>query len=316
MPGNCRLSADPTPVSYEGPFVLDRSHPLTEGLSLDADYLVGRARRSSHRHAGRHCRKPSAHGRQRRSLRAAQNSDGAGAGAFKPHRQPRLADPRGQPGALVPGATPGPAASNVRLGQTVRITLADDAAAAGNAVVTLPDATEQALPIHGKQLEVHPDHIGLYSVRAGSMQFPFACNALNADESNLTDCASGQWGNWNESEVFQDQRVRLDWAFILVALGCLTVDMVIVSRAGASWVMTLTWPFWLILIIPAIVAFWLRPLPSRGLTLLRAATILLLLLAICGLSVKSSQSQRLRGRRGRSQPVDAQRQSDAAGRGR
>ena len=129
---------------------------------------------------------------------------------------------------------PGPAASNVRLGQTVRITLADDASTAGNAVVTLPDASEQSLPIHGKQLEVHPDHVGLYSVRAGSMQFPFACNALNADESNLTNCVSGQWGNWNESEVFQDQRVPLDWAFILVALGCLTVQMVIVSRAGAS----------------------------------------------------------------------------------
>ena len=49
--------------------------------------------------------------------------------------------------------------------------------------------------------------------------------------------------------------------------------------------MTLSWPFWLILIIPALVAFWLRPLPSRGLTLLRAVTVLLLLLAICGLSV-------------------------------
>ena len=34
--------------------------------------------------------------------------------------------------------------------------------------------------------------------------------------------------------------------------------------------MTLSWPFWLILTIPVVVAFWLRPLPSRGLTLLRA----------------------------------------------
>ena len=56
----------------------------------------------------------------------------------------------------------------------------------------------------------------------------------NADESNLANCATGQWGNWNESEVFQDQRVSLDWAFILAALGCLTAQMVIVSRAGAA----------------------------------------------------------------------------------
>jgi Mg-chelatase subunit ChlD len=49
--------------------------------------------------------------------------------------------------------------------------------------------------------------------------------------------------------------------------------------------MTFSWPFWLILAIPAVVVFWLRPLPSRGLTVLRAVIVLLLLLAICGLSV-------------------------------
>jgi uncharacterized membrane protein len=49
--------------------------------------------------------------------------------------------------------------------------------------------------------------------------------------------------------------------------------------------MSLSWPFWLILVIPALLACWLRPLPSRALTLLRAVTVLLLLLAICGLSL-------------------------------
>ncbi|HEX4129814.1 MAG TPA: VWA domain-containing protein [Pirellulales bacterium] len=49
--------------------------------------------------------------------------------------------------------------------------------------------------------------------------------------------------------------------------------------------MTFTSPFWLILAVPALVVIWLRPMPSRVLTVLRVVTVLLLLLAICGLCV-------------------------------
>jgi hypothetical protein len=224
----------PAAVSYEGPFVLDRSHPLTEGLSLDA--IIWSAAREL-TPAGT----PVITAGNR--VLVADSEDASGRHKLQMVLEPELSNLTGNPdwpillSNLVRwclAATPGPAASNVRLGQTVRITLADDASTAGDAVVTLPGAAEQSLPIHGKQLEVHPDLVGLYNVRAGSTQFPFACNALNADESNLANCVSGQWGNWNESEAFQDQRVSLDWAFVLVALGCLTVQMVVVSRAGAA----------------------------------------------------------------------------------
>jgi hypothetical protein len=120
------------------------------------------------------------------------------------------------------------------LGQPLRITLSDTAASATNATLTLPDGSTQSLPIHGKQLEVQPDRIGLYRVKAGSADYPFAANALSADESNLASCVGGQWGSWNESDVYQDQRVNLNWAFILLALGCLTAEMAVVSRAGAA----------------------------------------------------------------------------------
>ncbi|HEX4142767.1 MAG TPA: BatA and WFA domain-containing protein [Pirellulales bacterium] len=223
----------PAAVSYEGPFVLDRSHPLTEGLSLDA--IIWSAARELDLTGT-----PIITAGNR--VLMADSEDSAGRHKLQMVLEPELSNLTGTPDwpILVAnlarwclGATPGPAASNVRLGQTLRISLASDAAA-GNAVVTLPSGLEQSLPIHGKHLEVHPDHIGLYNVRAGSMQFPFACNAVNGDESNLANCVSGQWGDWNDSEVFQDQQSRLDWAFVLVALGCLTVEMAIVSRAGAA----------------------------------------------------------------------------------
>jgi len=224
----------PDGVSYEGPFVLDRSHPLTDGLSLDA--VIWSAARDV---------VPSGTPIVTAGNRVlmADSDDASGRHKLQMVLEPELSNLTATPdwpillANLVRwslAATPGPAASNVRLGQTLRITLADDASTAANALVTLPGGMEQSLPIHGKRLEVHPDQIGLYNVRAGSMHFPFACNALNADESNLGHCASGQWGNWNESEVFQDQRMNLDWVFVLAALGCLMVQMVIVSRAGAA----------------------------------------------------------------------------------
>ena len=49
--------------------------------------------------------------------------------------------------------------------------------------------------------------------------------------------------------------------------------------------MTLSSPFWLILANPTLLAFWWRPPPGRTLTLLHAAVVTLLLLAICDLSV-------------------------------
>lgn len=52
--------------------------------------------------------------------------------------------------------------------------------------------------------------------------------------------------------------------------------------------MTLTDPFWLVLAIPLVMAFWLWPLPSRLMTALRCVATASLLLALCGLCVRMS----------------------------
>jgi len=49
---------------------------------------------------------------------------------------------------------------------------------------------------------------------------------------------------------------------------------------------TLLHPIWLLLAIPLLVSWWVWPLPSRFLRWLRLATLLLILLALCGLAVK------------------------------
>ena len=69
---------------------------------------------------------------------------------------------------------------------------------------------------------------------AGTQEIPFTCNALNGEESDLSKCETGQWGKWNDSEAFQDQRMSLSWAFLLIALGCLGAEMALMSRSGGT----------------------------------------------------------------------------------
>ena len=179
-------------MSYEGPFVLDRSHPLTEGLSLDA--IIWSAARDVVP-AGT----PVITAGNR--VLMADSEDASGRHRLQIVLEPELSNLTGESRLADSGGQPGPLASggHARAGCLERAAGSDPENHAGRRcasprarpLVTLPGGAEQSLPIHGKQLEVHPDRIGLYNVRAGSLQFPFACNALNADESNLADCATG-----------------------------------------------------------------------------------------------------------------------------
>ena len=50
--------------------------------------------------------------------------------------------------------------------------------------------------------------------------------------------------------------------------------------------MTLTDPFWLVLAIPLAMSLWIWPLASRLMTALRCVALLLVVLALCGLSLR------------------------------
>lgn len=220
-------------VAFEGPYVVDRSHPLTEGLSLDA--IIWSAAENNVPHGV-----PVITAGNRVLVADEEHASG------KHHVQlaidmelSNLADSPEWPILIAnlvrwrAAALPGPAATNLQLGQLLRFTLVEEPTRDTQVVVKRPDGSEQSVIAEGKRHEVRPDQIGLYNVRAGAQQFAFACNAVNADESNLLECATGRWGSWNDSEVFQDQHVRLDWVFLLVAIGCLVAHLVVLSRSGA-----------------------------------------------------------------------------------
>jgi hypothetical protein len=69
--------------------------------------------------------------------------------------------------------------------------------------------------------------------RTGRMPVPlqFSVNALAADKSDLSACASGQWGKWSEDTERRLEEASAIWIFGLLALALLTTHLYLVATA-------------------------------------------------------------------------------------
>jgi hypothetical protein len=59
----------------------------------------------------------------------------------------------------------------------------------------------------------------------------FSVNALAADESDLSACASGKWGAWSEVTERRLEETSAVWIFGLVALALLAAHLYLVTTA-------------------------------------------------------------------------------------
>jgi len=219
------------PAAYAGPFVIDRNHPLTEGLSLDGaiwsaatdtppvgapvvtagNVLLLTDREDS---SGRHVVQ----------MRFAADASNLQDTPDWPILFANLLHWRreGLPGAAEP---------NVRLGRTVGVTLPREF---DRVELLVPGEPPQTVAVHGRRIEVSADRVGLYAIKTPEDEYHFACNTVSRDESDLTDCTAGRWGNWNDSLVHRDHRTSLGWIFMLGALASMTGHLALIAREARS----------------------------------------------------------------------------------
>lgn len=229
-----QLLRGPKLVSFDGPYVLDRGHPLTEGISLAAVIW------SAAENAAPVGTPVVTAGN---TVLLADQETAGGAHQLQMALEPDIATLTDSPDwpILIANlvrwrlaALPGCSDPNVRLGQPVHIVLSNETALLKEATLVPPEGADQTLPIRGKQLDVEPDRPGLWVFQAGETRIPFACNVLHSDESDLTQCAAGTWGDWNQSQVHQDHYVSLQWVLVLLAVGCLGAHMTLLRRVGGD----------------------------------------------------------------------------------
>lgn len=214
-------------AAYVGPFVIDRNHAITQGLSLQTVIWSGRPDP-----------KPTGLGIITAGNVPLLNEavDMAGRRRLQMNFALETSNLQDMPDwpilamnlvAWRRSGLPGVAAPNIRLGQSASIALPRDAK---QVELISPDKTVRRLDARLGRVVATADRVGQYAVKTPDAEYAFSCNAVSHDESDLSGCRSGRWGSWADSPTHQDRQSGLSWIFLLVAMAAMTGHAAVVAR--------------------------------------------------------------------------------------
>lgn len=221
-----RFIVEPDAAAYVGPFVLDYSHPLTEGLSLEG-VVWG---------AGKSAKMPGLPVITAGNVPLVTDVERPG-GAHQLHIRLRpdlstLLNCSNWP-ILVwnllryrASSNFGLDRTNVRLGANV---VFRPRPGAENLRIVLPDGSAANPTIRGKTVTIPAGLAGVHEIRTSKGACSFASNALSRDESDLARCAEGKWGNWLDETTLRTEYKSIAWVFLLLALAALAGHMAIAA---------------------------------------------------------------------------------------
>lgn len=213
--------------AYTGPFIVDTSHPLAEGIALEGIIWAGAAMTNTPGDvpvilAGN-------------VPLFSEREDLMGRRHITLNLNPELSTLQNTPDWPILfwdilswriSEMPGLKESNARLG--TEITLKTTGAPV---TVIQPDGEKTSFPKTADELALETPMPGIYSVTMGTTTNQFSVNALAADESDLSQCASGQWGAWGEDTSRRIEETSAVWIFGLLALGVLAAHLYLVASA-------------------------------------------------------------------------------------
>jgi hypothetical protein len=226
-----QVLAEKEAEAYLGPFVLERTHPLTEGIEL-AGVVWG---------AGKTTDLPGMPLAMAGNVPLITDTEtSSGQHRLRLRLRPDLSTLPRTPAwpILVWNLTawrarelPGLARANLRLGETASVTVP---AGVDKITVTRPDKVVETVTVRGQRAAFVAEEPGVYEVRYGDETSHFAVSARSAEESDLKDCVTGRWGEWIEESDAPPGILPLRWLLCLAALATLTVHLFLATRGGRS----------------------------------------------------------------------------------
>lgn len=221
------LLAEKNAVSYTGPFVLDRNHPLTEGLSLQSvAWGAGKSRTI-----------PGAPVLLAGDVPLLTDSETrAGTHELRLRLRPDLSTLPDAPAWPVlvwnllrwrAEEKPGLKRANLRLGEQAVLSFATPRE---RVTVVRPDGNRQTASVQDRRLIVRGEEVGVWSIEAEDESASFAVNASSAEESDLAGCTSGRWGDWLDETSLRLEYRSITWVLLLLVLGIATVHLFLVAR--------------------------------------------------------------------------------------
>ena len=222
-----RVIGEPEASAYLGPFVVDWTHPLTDGLSLGGviwgagvkEQFMGTPiitagnvplLTDTERFTGAH----EIRLRLLPDLSTLQNSPNW------PILMWNLLQWRAS-------QAPGLERPNLRLGEVAALRTKLDVS---SAEILTPDGEMSIQSVLDRTINLKAEGVGIYEIRAGADKYAFSSNALYQAESDLTNKATGRWGDWGEETLRWWGYQSFAWFFLLLAIGILTLHLILVKR--------------------------------------------------------------------------------------
>ncbi len=222
-----RITADQDAESYLGPFVVDRNHPLTEGLALDG--VIWGASKSTTA-AG----SPVIMAGNIPLVSDLRRADGAR--EVRLSFRPELSTLQRSPAWPVlmwnllswrASELPGVSQSNVRLGSDAKVKLSPGVTAVE---VSEPGGTVRQMTALDRTVSFKPEAPGTYEITAAGERYLFASNALRKEESDLNASASGRWGSLDDAAGVKSELRSIAWVFLLLLMLALSFHLALASR--------------------------------------------------------------------------------------
>lgn len=215
-----RFISEPQASAYTGPFVVDRNHPLTEGLSLEgAIWGAGKS--------GRLTGIPLISAGDVPLLSVAEGPQGSN---IQFRLRPDLSNLQLGPAWPVliwnmvdwrAKQLAGMERTNLRIGDQATARLPESTASQETAEVLYPDGTIHSLALQQAQLALPASQAGIYTIEPSGVAFRFAANALRREESDLSAAASGRWGQRLDKTALDWEYGDASWIPLLLALAAL-----------------------------------------------------------------------------------------------
>jgi hypothetical protein len=221
-----RIISEKDGASFLGPFVVDRAHPLSEGLSLSG-VVWG---------SGRSEQLPGSPIITAGNIPLLSDVERLGRHELRLRLRPDLSTLQETPNwpiliwnlinwrAL---SAPGLERANVRLGSAATLKVSTGVE---SVEVTDPLRRTTELPVREKAVTIRAETIGVYDVEANQNRYSFAANALQREESDLAGAASGSWGDWANATEFQWEYRNIGWFLLLLAMAALSAHAWLVAR--------------------------------------------------------------------------------------
>ena len=215
--------------SYLGPFVVDKAHTLTDGLSLGGVvWAAGKAEL------------PGAPIITAGNIALLTDVDRAGRHELRLRLKPELSTLQQTPNWPIlisnlinwrASVAPGLRQSNVPLGGEANLIVADGIQSVS---VRDPEQKTRQLAVRDAAVTIKADTAGEYELSTRQGSYAFAANAISREESDLTSATSGRWGNWASATSLEWEYRSFVWLLLILVLALLAAHSWVANRRNAA----------------------------------------------------------------------------------